>query len=450
MSCTTTPYSLTTNPDKIVTFAPDVAATWPGALMQGAGLSLGLGSFRELPIKKRAPIHLSVDLLASPNTKTVVNPSASTIRSAISDLIVPLQGKEDFGGSIAFSMSETFSLEQSLLEVGLSAKYAGSEFKAKHRAQTSREKRVLTASLIQKCFTIYIDTPQTPGALFSDDFTLEDLAEQEALGRLGKDNLPALLSSVTYGRMLYVTISSSKSFDEVKSALSASYGAGKTGAKAEYDAESRKTLNESEMRITGTGIEEENAKALILSGNVADYFSNDMDIRSVVPISFLFLNIRDLSIAAIADTAHYNITVCVPKRVDKPSDGIAQRAASLESRLQQFRDSWVNAAGNSSDFNGRREHKSQGHAHHAAISENIEWLRTHAKELAPDDRVWLLDWMPGIQATIERQWNEFRVGYETNTSDKGTQAICLNAMDLLDSQRSQAVAARNAIADRTT
>ena len=34
-SCTTTPYTLTTNPDKIVMFAPDVATLWPGAIVQG-------------------------------------------------------------------------------------------------------------------------------------------------------------------------------------------------------------------------------------------------------------------------------------------------------------------------------------------------------------------------------------------------------------------------------
>lgn len=35
MSCTTTPYTLTKNPDQIVMFAPDASTLWPGALIQG-------------------------------------------------------------------------------------------------------------------------------------------------------------------------------------------------------------------------------------------------------------------------------------------------------------------------------------------------------------------------------------------------------------------------------
>ena len=40
--CTTTPYTLTANPDKIVTLNPDVGKLWLGGLLQGSGYAGGL------------------------------------------------------------------------------------------------------------------------------------------------------------------------------------------------------------------------------------------------------------------------------------------------------------------------------------------------------------------------------------------------------------------------
>jgi hypothetical protein len=61
--CKTTRYTLAGNPDQIVIFQPDVQVLWPGALIQGNGL-LSIGSLRELPIRERAPIPVSVRAMA--------------------------------------------------------------------------------------------------------------------------------------------------------------------------------------------------------------------------------------------------------------------------------------------------------------------------------------------------------------------------------------------------
>ena len=250
MSCTTTPYTLTKNPDQIVMFAPDASTLWPGALIQG-GSMLSIGSLKELPIKKRAALPLSVDLLITPNTVTVAHPTSATVENAIAALIAPIEGGKDFGSSVSFKQTETYTSEQAMLSLGISASHSGFDVTAKHSAVTAYDKRVITASFIQKAFTVSIDNPSTPADLFTSDFSIGDLHEQEQLGRIraaNPANIPIILNSATYGRIVYVTISSRKTFDELKDALSASVNAGGTSGSTELNAESKKFLKSRKLR----------------------------------------------------------------------------------------------------------------------------------------------------------------------------------------------------------
>jgi Thiol-activated cytolysin len=182
VTCTTTHYTLAANPDKIVIYEPDVNVLWPGALIQGHGL-LSVGSLGELPIRARAPLHVSVNLLTSPNSATVDHPSQESVEAAIGSLIDPLAGKKiDFGSSIAFSMKETYSAEQAALSLGITAKYSGFDFTAKHSEVTTEKQSVITASFIQKCFTVSAENPETPADLFSPEFSLANLMEQGISG----------------------------------------------------------------------------------------------------------------------------------------------------------------------------------------------------------------------------------------------------------------------------
>jgi len=57
--CTSTPYSMTSNPREIVMYNPDVAIVWPGALIQGKSRK-ELGSLLGIPIAERTPIRISI------------------------------------------------------------------------------------------------------------------------------------------------------------------------------------------------------------------------------------------------------------------------------------------------------------------------------------------------------------------------------------------------------
>lgn len=313
-SCTTTPYSLTQNPDRLTIFNPDAEIMWLGALLQGKGHRDGLGSLAELPIRQRSPLTIFIDLLTEDVTRTIEDPNPSNVASAIGELIDQAEARGHKAGSkIFFDQKETYSLEQASLELGISARYLGTSVKSELSFEQSREENTLTAYFVQQMFTTSVVLPQTPEAFFSEEFTQERLDEQVRLGRMGPDNLPTFISSVVWGRMLMLTMTSTRSVEEMKAALSASReGIGSGSVDAEY----LDILEESRIRISTVGGNDEGVENLITTGQLADYFDAELSLTEARPLSYTVRNLADNSIAVVSETTEYNLKECSTSPAD--------------------------------------------------------------------------------------------------------------------------------------
>ena len=106
-ACVETPYDLTRTPDRVVTLDPDANILWVGALLEGKGYKQGIGSLRELAIRERSPVTISIDLLADRNSRAIRNPTLATVNQAVGELI---QAATD-GGNKARSEEHTSELQ---------------------------------------------------------------------------------------------------------------------------------------------------------------------------------------------------------------------------------------------------------------------------------------------------------------------------------------------------
>lgn len=308
---TTTPYSITRTPEKIVTLNPDVEILWVGSLLQGDGYVGGIGSLAELPIRQRAPLTLSIDILAEDNTLTVENPDQASVQQAIGTLIEAAEAAGHTAGSdIYFTKETTHSLDQASLKMGLSASYMGASIKASLSTNISTEMRTVTAYFVQRMFTASLVLPQTPDAVFSEDFTQAKLDEQVALGRMGPENLPVFISSIAYGRILIFTFTSTAMETEINATLNAVYNAGEFGG--ELSAEQQSIMENAQISVVAVGGDADHALQLIRSNNLADYFAEDAPITTAKPISYTVRNLADNTIAKISETTEYDLRTYTP------------------------------------------------------------------------------------------------------------------------------------------
>lgn len=306
-NCTSTNYSMTRTPDKIVTLNPDVEVLWPGALLQGSGYVGGIGSLDELPIRQRSPMTISIDLLTEGNTATVDSPNLASVNQAVGSLIQAASDAGHRAGSkIFFNQVDYHSLAEASLNAGFSANYYDVTVKANLEASASAEQSTVMAVYTQQMFTVSVELPQTPGTFFSNELTEDILQEQTDLNRIGPNNLPVFVSSITYGRTVVFSMTATATHAEIRAALDVAAA----GQGAELSDEQKLLLERSEIKLVAIGGDATNAASVIRSGNFSNYFDADADLTTAKPISYTIRNLADNSTALVSETTEYNLREC--------------------------------------------------------------------------------------------------------------------------------------------
>jgi len=310
--CTSTAYDLTNTPTEIVTFDPDSEILWAGALLQGASHARR-GALQELPIRQRGPLRLSINLLSRDNARTVEDPALSTVQSAVGDLVeIASKAGHRAGSDIAYDQVSSYSLEQTALELGLSARYLGSNVRSNLSISRDAEQHNITAYFIQKMFTVSVELPQTPIDVFGSGLTPAVLDEQMSRGRIGPENPPIYVSNVVFGRMLLFTFSSEASAEDIQGALNFAYQGPGAGVSADAAKRYRRILGSAKIHVVTVGGSADDALALIRSAKLRDFFKADAPLTTARPISYTLRSLSDNAIAAVSETTRYEVVECAP------------------------------------------------------------------------------------------------------------------------------------------
>ena len=248
---TRTKYSIMETPEKIVTFSP-VNGFWLGGLVQERGLSLGLGSLQEIqvPATKRAELLISSDLPMGNNFRNIKDPSATKVSSAIGELM-QAGNKIKWGGARDLKIVDNSSSEEAAYALGLNARYAGAEVKAALSSSRKTSERTITAAFIERAFTVQADFEgrSRRQAFFDADFTVADARDLVKTKQVTPTNLPAFIKSVTYGRIMLFTMTSTVSESEMRAAINASYHG---GFSVEVDAKMSDKLKKASYKLNVT------------------------------------------------------------------------------------------------------------------------------------------------------------------------------------------------------
>lgn len=330
-TCQEVPYSMTTNPEQLVMYSPDVEILWPGALIQGKSHKDPIGGIRGLVINERDSINVSIPSLPTGQNFRRVKPNQATVSSAIGDII----GSATADGlstpsSIFFSMESYHSEKQMALGMKLSGKYLGYSGSASGNINRNKSETTVTVQFFQKMYEVVVEPPQTPAGFFSEEFSNAKLQEQIDLGRMGANNLPVYVSNVVYGRMMMFSLTSTASESDIRAMLNVAYSNIGTNVKASMTAKQKTILESSKIAITSLGGDADATIAMIRSGNWQDYFTSSAPLSSAAPLSYTFRNLGDGSIAAIHETDEFTISSCSEK-VGVPGvfDFLPEQTASL-------------------------------------------------------------------------------------------------------------------------
>lgn len=169
--CVATEYTLAKNPKEIITLSPDQGILVPGALVQGK--SHVFGSLNQLRIHERAPIDLVIDdASAIAPIRTVDVPKLGSLQTGVNSLIQDAETSGFEGNSsVVYDKITSYSREQAAMGLNFSARYLGASAQGQLESRTSGSETTVTASFVQRAFTITADAPPFIDEWFTGDLT---------------------------------------------------------------------------------------------------------------------------------------------------------------------------------------------------------------------------------------------------------------------------------------
>jgi hypothetical protein len=168
-------------------------------------------------------------------------------------------------------------------------------------------RRAIVARLIQPVFTISIadDQVERPSEYFTSSVTTEDL---KAI--LDANNLPTVMKSVTYGRILYLGITTEEAIDsnELRVAVNAAFNGFSAGVdtKDSY----QHIVSHAQVKVLALGGSQEDALAAISSGDYSQFFK-PVKPTDAVPVSYKLQYMhRSRGVVAIRSALDYTVRDC--------------------------------------------------------------------------------------------------------------------------------------------
>ncbi|HEY9657079.1 MAG TPA: thiol-activated cytolysin family protein [Allocoleopsis sp.] len=327
--CTLTPASESRDLNDIVILNPGAGVIFPGALVL-ANQSLAQGTPTPIALP-RSPMTISIDLPGLADRRTIQGTgtqekstiSNSDVQLAINQLLEiwnqnpRSQGYTNVSSSQA-TVQKAYSSEQIALALGFTGKWAAGNAAMNLNVSSNSTSSSTTAFYKQVYYTVIMDTPPSPGSVFGSSVKPEHLMNS----RIDKDNPPAYVRSVSYGRLVMITMTTNYSETEanlegaMQQAVTASTTIG-----ASLDAKYKKIIENSTFSVVTLGGNPNNTAGITSTLNGLDALPRLSEVikngaaysreNPGTPIAYTVAFLKDNRIATISASTRYIKQECI-------------------------------------------------------------------------------------------------------------------------------------------
>lgn len=251
---------------------------------------------------------ISVDLpgMVGGDSYVDAKPTASGMQEGVNTLLnryhEKYAAKNPAPARMQYESTSAYSMNQLKAKFGSDFEKVGVNLKIDFDAVHKGEKQIEVVDFKQIYYTANFDAPKNPSDVFGDDVTVKDLQDR------GLDNQtpPVYVSSVSYGRQMYVKFETTSKSTELKAAINAVI----KGVPIKPDSEWARVLKDTTVTVSIVGGNADGA-ARVVTGNVEDLkkliqegatFSTQ---NPAVPISYKTAFLKDNQVATIQSNTDY-------------------------------------------------------------------------------------------------------------------------------------------------
>ena len=270
-----------------------------------AGLAAQTGQWNPPPVTNFAPRKMSISLPTQQGTSSACILQDPSSHAEYQDSLQSMLQRTLLNSTpayVSYDIEQVYSYDQVVATIGASGGGWGGSFAGHYSwADTSIHSRFLI-KFVQKYYTTDLDIPNLP----SDWFThLPDYSELEKY-------YPCYISSIVYGRMVYILIESQSDAASTQAALNATYSGWGFNFSFNYSQADYSNVKISSIQSFVTG----GSSDFLSSGNMGNVENiiasgAECSINSPgVPIAFTLRQFKDNSIVNFVTMAEYNVSEC--------------------------------------------------------------------------------------------------------------------------------------------
>ena len=288
-------------------FNPNASVIYPGSLLQGKSLKK---STPDVIAVGRTGGTVSYDLVNG-NTSSSFSVdvvSKSAIQNAMNQIIS--SSPQDLPANFVFTYDQVQSEQALALKMGIDYESAFVDISSDFGFSSGSNLNRILVELNQSFYTMSFDIPTSLNGLFAPSVTPDDLAKYVQPG-----NPATYISDVTYGRIYYMLIESSSSYQEMDTRINASFSGVVNSAKADISANSLSKLKNLKIKVMAFGGEA--TTSLLTVGetnlnNLVSLLAESTTISTGVPISYVVRSVNSNQIVSTQLATQYDVTNCEP------------------------------------------------------------------------------------------------------------------------------------------
>ena len=289
----------------------DVAINGNGDIFLGALFKANQDLLENKPQQislDRSKGRISVDLpgMVGGDSYVDANPTASGMQEGVNTLLnrwhEKYAAKNPAPARMQYESTSAYSMNQLKAKFGSDFEKVGVNLKIDFEAVNKGEKQVEVVDFKQIYYTANFDTPKNPSDVFAPGVTVDQL---KARG-IDEKTPPVYVSSVSYGRQMYVKFETTSKSTELKAAINAVI----KGVPIKPESEWARVLKNTTVTVSIVGGNADGA-ARVVTGTVEDLkkliqegatFSTQ---NPAVPISYKTAFLKDNQVATIQSNTDY-------------------------------------------------------------------------------------------------------------------------------------------------
>ena len=289
----------------------DVAINGNGDIFLGALFKANQDLLENKPQQislDRSKGRISVDLpgMVGGDSYVDANPTASDMQEGVNTLLnrwhEKYAAKNPAPARMQYESTSAYSMNQLKAKFGSDFEKVGVNLKIDFEAVNKGEKQIEVVDFKQVYYTANFDAPKNPSDVFAPGVTVDQL---KARG-IDENTPPVYVSSVSYGRQMYVKFETTSKSTELKAAINAVI----KGVPIKAESEWARVLKDTTVTVSIVGGNADGA-ARVVTGTVEDLkkliqegatFSTQ---NPAVPISYKTAFLKDNQVATIQSNTDY-------------------------------------------------------------------------------------------------------------------------------------------------